>query len=444
MSTSTRKQQLVRSTIASIAGTTIEWYDYFLYGALAAIVFNKVFFPDLDPATGTIASFGTFAVGFLFRPFGAAFFGYLGDKVGRKSALLWTLIVMGVGTVGIGLLPNFHVIGLWAPVLLTLLRVLQGFAAGGEWGGAVLLTFENGSGVKRGLIAALPGVGVGLGSLLSTGFVAVMTAIVSPEAFVQWGWRVPFLASSVIIAVGIYIRLSIEETHDFKKTKAVPDQKIKIKSPLVELIRKSWRELLIVIGARVGENGCYYLFGTFVAAYAVSAKLPVPTVLAAVSLAFAIEIVAVPFFGWLSDRLGLRTVYGFGALFLVVWSWIFFRMLNTGDASLIFVAIVFGIVLAHSAMAGAQPAFFAQLFGVEVRYTGFALGHAVGAIIGGGLAPMIAAALLKMNNGDPTLVSAYACVMGVITLFTLLVSRRYLNRKRDSDDHELIITSAQT
>jgi len=411
---------------SSVAGTTIEWYDYFLYGAVSALIFNKVFFADLDPLTGTIAAFGTFAVGFIIRPFGAAFFGQLGDRRGRKHALMWTLAIMGIATVGIGLLPTSATIGLWAAVLLTLLRMAQGFAAGGEWGGAVLITFENAGGVRRGLMASLPGIGVGLGSVLSTGSVALLRSIMSAEDFLAWGWRVPFIASSCIIIVGVLMRRSLEESEEFQDVKDQPQSEAETaatKAPLVRLIRQYWKELLVVIGTRIGENGSYYLFGTFVVAYAATMQLDTATVLAAVSVAFAISIVTIPFFGWVSDKLGRRLVYAAGALFLSIWAWIFFALLDTNQTIYIFMAIVCGIVLGYSAMFGAQSAFFAEIFPVQVRYSGLALGHAIGAIIGGGLAPLVSAALMK-GYGSSTPVSVYACTMGILTLATLFFSRK--------------------
>jgi len=435
--TSRYGRQQLHAAIASIVGTTIEWYDYFLYGAVAALVFNKVFFTNLNPVTGTIAAFGTFAVGFLARPIGAAVFGELGDKRGRKSALLLTLLVMGVSTVAIGLLPTYNQIGLWAPALLILVRIGQGFAAGGEWGGAVLLTFENSGGVRRGLMASLPGIGIGIGSLLSTGIVALLTATMSAASFAAWGWRIPFLVSAVIVLFGVMIRMTLDETDEFERAKAAGELEAAAKSSVLDVVRGNWRELLIVIGARIGENGCYYLFGTFVVAYAAIAKISAPTVLFAVSVAFAIEIVAIPFFGWVSDWVGRRTVYGFGAGVLTCWGWVFFHLLDTGTPALIFLAVIVGIVFAHSAMFGAQSAFFAELFGVKVRYSGLALGHSIGAIIGGGIAPLIATALLKANGGAALLVSAYASAMGVVTIITLLASRRYAARsdtaRQDAD-----------
>ena len=411
---------------SSVAGTTIEWYDYFLYGAVSALIFNKVFFADLDPLTGTIAAFGTFAVGFLIRPFGAAFFGQLGDRHGRKTALMWTLAIMGIATVGIGLLPTFATIGVWAAVLLTILRMAQGFAAGGEWGGAVLISFESAGGVRRGLMASLPGIGVGLGSVLSTGSVALLRNIMSPESFLTWGWRVPFIASSCIIIIGLIMRRALEESEEFEEAKNRPQSSVEAtatKAPLVQLIRQYWKELLVVIGTRIGENGSYYLFGTFVVAYAANMQLNTATVLTAVSVAFAISIVAIPFFGWVSDHLGRRLVYAAGAFFLSLWAWIFFALLDTNQTIYIFIAIVFGIVLGYSAMFGAQSAFFAEIFPVQVRYSGLALGHAIGAIIGGGLAPLISAALMK-GYGSSAPVSVYACTMGILTMGTLLFSRK--------------------
>lgn len=424
-----QKVQRRRAAIASVVGTTIEWYDFFLYGAVAALVFNKLFFTSLDPLTGTIAAFGTFAAGFLIRPFGAVFFGSLGDRKGRRHALMATLVVMGVATVGIGFLPTYERVGLLAPALLMVLRLLQGFAAGGEWGGAVLLTFENSGKNGRGLMASLPGMGVGIGSLLSTGSVALLMAVLSEDDFLSWGWRVPFLASSIIIVVGIYMRLALTETPEFEQSRQEGQN---VKTPLRQLFRGYWRELLVVIGVRLGENGGYYLLGTFVVAYAVHVGADSAIVLAAISLTFALTIVTIPIFGWLSDRIGRITVYAFGASVLMVWSWVFFRFIETNNPALIFLAILVGLIFGYSAMFGAQSALIAELFDVKVRYTGLALGHSLGAILGGGLAPLIAAALLSVPEIGRELVAGYASCMGLLTLLTLIVSRRLLNKKKSS------------
>lgn len=422
-----------RAAFASVAGTTLEWFDYFLYGAMAALVFNKVFFSDLDALTGTIAAFGTFAVGFIARPFGAIMFGILGDKRGRKYSLMATIIVMGIATVAIGLLPTYTQVGMLAPALLTICRIFQGFAAGGEWGGAILLTFENSRGIRRGLMAALPGAGVGIGSLMSTGSVAILTATLSEEDLLAWGWRIPFIASIAIFLVGIYMRRALSETEEFEAARAKGEQ---AKTPLRELIVNHWRELLIVLGVRVGENGGYYLLGTFVVAYAVHVGADRTIVLSAVSLAFAITIFTIPFFGWVSDVLGRSRVYGFGALVLAIWGWVYFRLIATDNPALIFLAVLVGMVLAYSAMFGAQSALLAELFGVGVRYSGVALGHSVGAIIGGGLAPLIATALLAVPGMGNTLVAAYASAMGIIALVTLIVARPLLNTRRAERDAE--------
>ena len=410
--------QVRKAAVASILGTTIEWYDYFLYGSVAALVFNKLFFTDLDPIVGTVAAFGTFAVAFIARPFGAAFFGQLGDRRGRKQALQLTLAIMGVSTVAIGLLPTYQSIGLLAPALLMVLRLGQGFAAGGEWGGAVLLTFENSKGSRRGLTAALPGMGTGLGALLATGSVALLTSVLSDEQFLTWGWRIPFLASSVIILLGIYIRLNLTETAEFKAAQTeVPKT---AKAPVLSLLKNNWRELLIVIGVRLGENGGYYIFSTFAVAYAVQADVNSSIVLTAISVAAGVQVAAIPLFGWLSDKLGRKLVYGLGAAILSVWAWIFFNLLDSNSPTAIYIAILVGITIAHSAMFGPQSAFLAELFGVRVRYSGVALGHSLGSILGGGLAPIIATSLLAARGGDPLLVSIYVCALGILTIVTLV------------------------
>jgi MHS family shikimate/dehydroshikimate transporter-like MFS transporter len=416
-STSTQPRTPIRrAVVASLVGNALEWYDFFLYGTAAALVFNHLFFPTIDPLAGTIAAFGTYALGFAARPIGGLIFGHFGDRIGRRAMLVATLSLMGAATFLIGLLPTYGQIGIAAPVLLTVLRVVQGIAVGGEWGGGVLLISENADARRRGMLSALSQTGVGVGFVLSALVFAVMAAVTTDEQFLAWGWRVPFLVGVLLMAAGLVIRMKVLETAAFRETRE------RHRVPALEALRRHPRAVLVSFGARIAENGGSYIFLTFVLAYASKIGIPSGVALTAVVLGMAVEALAMPAWGALSDRVGRKPVYAFGAVAMALWAWPFFLLIDTRETPLVLLAVVVANAVCHGAMIGTQPAFFSELFGSGVRYSGVALGHEMASVLAGGLSPLIATALLAWAGGW-TPVAVYLAVMGAITVVAVLASR---------------------
>ncbi|WP_189242198.1 MFS transporter [Planobispora rosea] len=410
---------------ASLVGTTIEWYDFFLYGSAAALVFPALFFPKSDPLTGTLLSFLTYAVGFVARPLGALVFGHYGDRLGRKKLLVISLLLMGGATFLIGCLPTHAAIGSAAPLLLTALRLVQGFALGGEWGGAVLIVSEHGDPARRGFWASWPQAGAPGGNLLATAVLAVLAAVQSDEAFTAWGWRIPFLLSGLLVLVGLWIRLSISESPVFQQ--AVANAEPSTTLPIVEVFRHHWRDVITAIGARFAENVSYYVITAFVLVYAVeAAKLQKGFVLNAVLIGSAVHFASIPLWGALSDRLGRRPVYLLGAAGVGLWTFAFFPLIDTGNFAAITLAVTVGLVL-HGAMYGPQAAFFSELFGTRMRYSGVSFGAQIASIIAGGLAPLIAVALLQAY-GSAVPVMLYVAAAAVLTLITVFVAKETRGR----------------
>jgi metabolite-proton symporter len=398
--------------LASFIGTTIEWYDFFLYGTAAALIFNRLFFPNVDPLVGTLSSFGTFAVGFVARPLGGLVFGHYGDRLGRRSMLVYSLVIMGVATFLIGLLPTYASIGVWAPVLLVVLRCAQGIGVGGEWGGAVLMAVEHSPPGRRGLSGSWPQMGVPAGLFLSTVVFAVCSSQMTDEQFLAWGWRLPFLLSLALIAVGIFIRLKIMETPAFTSLQQAGRREAR---PIVTAIRTHRRSLLLAMGMRVAENGLFYVYTVFVLSYGpAELGLPRETMLTGVTLAALAGLVAIPCYGALSDRVGRRPVYLFGAAFSLVYALPFFLLLDTRSAGIVWLAIVVGVAVGHNAMYGPQAAYFSELFGASVRYSGASLSYQLSSVVSGGLAPFIATALLAWKGRGA--VAAYMMLLASITL----------------------------
>jgi metabolite-proton symporter len=419
-----------RVVIASLVGTSLEWYDFFIYGTAAALVFNQLFFPTFEPLVGTLLAFTTFAVGFVARPLGGIVFGHYGDKVGRKNVLVATLLLMGIATFLIGLMPTYAVIGVWAPILLVLLRFLQGLGLGGEWGGAVLMTLESGDRSRRGLNASWPQVGVPIGLLLANGMLSLMGAVTSDEAFLAWGWRVPFLLSGVLVLVGLWIRLTIAESPAFEQVEA---KQVKARAPIVDVLRSYPRQVLLAIGARVGVDVAFYLFVLFITTYIVTyLGLPQSYALNAVLIAAAFQVVFIPLFGALSDRIGRRPVYLAGATGAAAWTFAFFALLDTGSFALIVLAAVVALLL-HAAMYGPQASFIAEMFPTQVRYSGASMGYQLAGVIGGALAPIIATALLSRYDTS-LVVSLYAAVVLAITILCVVIARETAKADLDAED----------
>ncbi|HSP81004.1 MAG TPA: MFS transporter [Myxococcaceae bacterium] len=404
---------------ASFIGTAVEWYDFFLYGTAAALIFNKLFFPEFDPLVGTLAAFATFAVGFVARPLGGIVFGHFGDKLGRKSMLSATLIIMGLATFGIGLLPTYESIGVGAPALLVLLRLLQGFGLGGEWGGAVLMAVEHAPAHRRGFYGSWPQMGAPAGMLVATGVFAIFSRL--PDAqFLSWGWRVPFLLSIVLIGIGAFIRLSVAESPAFQQHKSSAGSDARL--PIIEVLVTYPRQILLAMGARFAENGVYYVITAFVLTYGTEQlQLPRTTVLNGVLVANLVHLLAIPLFGAASDRFGRRPVYLGGALGCALLAFPFFWLIDTKATGLIWLAICLGIV-AHAAMYGPQASFFSELFGTRVRYSGASLGYQLASVFAGGLSPLVATWLLHRSGGKPWPISLYIIGLALVTIVSVFLS----------------------
>lgn len=412
-----QKSMLRRSIIASVSGTTLEWYDFYLYGTAAALVFPKVFFPEYDALTGTLFAFSTYAVGFFARPVGGAVFGHFGDRIGRKTVLVFTVSLMGGATFLMGLLPTYDQVGIAAPLILVTLRFIQGFGLGGEWAGGALLIAERAPSDRRGFWTSFVQVGVPIGSLMSTAALGVLSATLSEEAFLSWGWRVPFLLSAVVVLIALIIRAKVTETETFadlaRKGAAVQ------KSPVAEVIRRSPKRIIQVIGLRVGADICYYTFVVFVVTYVtVFLGMDSQVALRAVPVAGIVELFLYPVWGRLSDRIGRKKVSMIGVIGCALWAVAFFSLLDTRSPLLIILAVVGGLTL-QAAMYGVSAPWICELFDTDIRYSGASIGYQSAAIVGGSLAPIIAVALLRQFD-TPWAVVAYLLVGLAVTFVAVL------------------------
>ncbi|MGW3245698.1 MFS transporter [Streptomyces sp. NPDC001070] len=431
---------LRRIVAASLIGTTIEWYDFFLYGSAAALVFPKLFFPEQDPLVGTLLSFLTYAVGFAARPVGALVFGHFGDRLGRKRLLVLSLLLMGGATFCIGLLPTYATVGVAAPVLLTVLRLVQGFALGGEWGGAVLLVSEHGDAQRRGFWASWPQTGAPAGQLLATGVLSALTALTSDAAFTSWGWRIPFLLSGVLVLVGLWIRLSVDESPVFKAALAraqarKAEESAMERLPLLAVLRDHWRDVLVAMGARMAENISYYVITAFVLVYATThAAVEKQTALNAVLIASAVHFAVIPAWGALSDRIGRKPVYLLGAAGVGLWAFPFFALIDTKSFPAMLLAVTVGLVL-HGAMYAPQAAFFSEMFATRMRYSGASIGAQFASVAAGAPAPLIATALLA-DTGGSTYISLYVILAALITLVAVGVAKETRGRDLDAVEPE--------
>ncbi|MFI6902440.1 MFS transporter [Nonomuraea sp. NPDC050394] len=411
-------QQTRRVILASLVGTSLEWYDFFLYTTAATLVFGKLFFPTLDPFNATLAALASNAVAFVARPLGGVVFGHFGDRVGRKTVLVVTLLMMGIATFLIGVLPSFDSVGILAPVLLVTLRFIQGLGLGGEWGGAVIMTMEHGDQRRRGFNASWPQVGVPAGYVLATALLTVLSLTLTNEAFLSWGWRVPFLLSGVLVLVGFWVRRRVSESPQFAE---IDTKGAKAKMPLLEVIRTHPRALLSAFTARIGVDVAFYTFTAYILVYITTTLGMDRSVgLNAVLIGSALQLFLIPAFGALSDRVGRRTVYLAGVVAAAVWVFAFFPLLETRSFPLIALAAVVALIT-HAAMYGPQAAFIAELFSTRLRYSGASMGYQVAGIVGGALAPIVALKLFDTYKSTVA-VSVYVVIALAITAVGLAIA----------------------
>jgi len=404
---------------ATLIGTSIEWFDFFVYGAAAALVFGKLFFPTANPLTGTLLALSTFGVGFVARPFGGVIFAHFGDRIGRKSMLVLSVVLMGGGTFLVGLMPTYATIGIAAPILLVLLRIVQGIGLGGEWGAAAVMAVEYAPPKRRGFFGSFPQTGVPAGMLTANLSLLVMSVVMSDAAFLAWGWRVPFLASIVLVAIGIVIRLKVAESPVFERARSAG--KIE-RQPVLAVLRRQPLNVLRAAGLRFAENSTFYIHTTFVLTYGTAVLgMARGDLLVAVIVASAIGLASIPFYGWACDRFGRRPVVLWGSVVLLLMSWPYFWALDTRSLPWIVVATVIAVNVGNSAVYAPQPAYFSELFDPEVRYSGASIGAQAASVFAGGLAPVIATALLGATGGY-NLIALYMSAMVMITIVTALLS----------------------
>jgi metabolite-proton symporter len=408
-----------RVAVASAIGTTIEWYDFFIYGTAAATVFAPRFFPQVSPVAGTLAAFATFGAGFIARPIGGIVMGHFGDRIGRKSMLVWSLMLMGLSTLGIGLLPDYAQIGLWAPALLLVSRLVQGFALGGEWGGAVLMSIEHAPVERRGYYGSIVALGLPAGIVLSNAVFLASSLAADPAQFLAWGWRIPFLASAVLVAVGLFIRVGLAESPEFADVRR--QDRVR-RMPVLDVMRGNVRAVLLAAGSYVGISALGYLVLVYYVSYATRVlKFSLPTALTLLLLAACVFGISVVAFAHWSDRVGRRRVMLWGNVALVVWAAVFFPLLDTGSVPIVALALC-GMLVIQGAYIGTQPAVFAELFPPAVRYSGTSLANTLGTIAGGALAPFIATALYDAT-GTSTGIAVYGTALALVSLISTVALR---------------------
>ncbi|MEP6657866.1 MAG: MFS transporter [Betaproteobacteria bacterium] len=424
----TEKEKAIRKVVISaVIGATIEWYDFFLYGVIAGLVFNKLYFPSSDPVISTLLAYTTFAVGFVTRPLGGVIFGHFGDKLGRKSMLVLTLMIMGVATFLIGLIPTYDQIGIWAPLLLLLMRIFQGIGLGGEWGGAVLMAYEYAPKEKRGFFASLPQIGLAIGLCLASGVVALLSSLLTDAQFLAWGWRVAFLVSAVMVFVGMYIRLTVKETPEFA---AIKERNEATQIPFMDMIKRYPGNILKGMGARYIDGVFFNVFGVFSINYLTTAlKLPRTQALIGVMAAAVVMCFTIPFFGRLSDRIGRTKVYFWGALITAASAFPGFWLMthSEGNIMLVWLAIIIPFGVFYASVYGPEAALFCDLFDTKVRYTGISFVYQFSGIFASGITPIIATALLREGGGEPWLICWYVVFAGVVSaLCAFLIGRSAL------------------
>ena len=404
-----------RVVMSALVGATIEWYDFFLYGVVAGIVFNKLYFPAGDPVVATLLAYTTFAVGFVTRPLGGILFGHFGDRIGRKTMLIMTLMIMGIATFLIGLVPTYEQIGVAAPLLLLLLRVLQGIGLGGEWGGAVLMAYEYAPPEKRGFYASLPQIGLAIGLMLASGVVALLSWLLTDAQFLAWGWRIAFLISAAMVGVGIYIRLNVQETPEFAAVKA---RNAELRIPFADMIKRYPGNVLKGMGARYIDGVFFNVFAVFLIGYlAGTIKISRTDALLGVMIAAFVMIFTIPMFGRLSDRIGRPRVYFWGSLVTAFASFPAFWLITNsgGNVFLIWIAIVIPFGILYAAIYGPEAALFCDLFDARVRYTGISFVYQFSGIFASGITPIVATALLKSGGGQPWQIAWYVVFAGVVS-----------------------------
>ncbi|MFI8479862.1 MFS transporter [Pseudomonas sp. NPDC078700] len=427
--------------IASVIGATIEWYDFFLYGVVAGIVFNHLYFPSDDPLISTMLAYGTFAVGFLSRPIGGVIFGHFGDKIGRKSMLIMTMMIMGVATFLIGLVPTYDHIGIWAPIILLLLRVFQGIGLGGEWGGAVLMAFEYAPKNKRGFYASLPQIGLAIGLCLASGVVGLLSYFLSDTQFLEWGWRIAFLLSAGLVFVGTWIRLNVMESPEFAKVKA---DNAEAAIPFVDMMKRYPKNVLAGMGARYIDGVFFNVFGVFSLSYLTQTlNLPRSEALIGVMVAAVVMCFSIPMFGALSDRIGRTRVYFWGSLITAISAFPAFWLMMTSDGNMftIWMAIVVPLGIFYAAVYGPEAALFCELFDAKVRYTGISFVYQFSGIFASGLTPMIATALMRSSDGQPWTTCLYVLFAGAVSAYSAWWIG---NRKKQATGEPMLTTASAT
>lgn len=410
------KKQTRRVLTASLVGSSIEWFDYFLYGTMAALVFNQLFFVNEDPTVGLMLAYASFALSFFIRPFGGIIFSHIGDRIGRKKTLVITLSLMGLATFGMGLLPTYQAIGIWAPILLITLRLVQGLGIGGEWGGALLLATEYAPPERRGFFGSIPQMGVTIGMVMGTLALWIMTLLPN-GAFMTWGWRVPFILSAFLVIFGLWIRKGIDETPEFKAVQASGEIP---KLPIVDTLKYHWREVLIAIGAKVVETAPFYIFGTFVVSYATTnLGFSQTATLGSVMIATVITTILIPIMGSLSDKIGRKKMYIAGAVAMALYAFPYFWMLHQGSVLLLVVATIIGLGIIWAPITAVLGTMFSEIFDAKVRYTGVTLGYQIGAALAGGTAPLVATALLANFDNSYVPVAIYIIFTALISLVSI-------------------------
>ncbi|QKJ66559.1 MHS family MFS transporter [Deefgea piscis] len=417
--TTSQSKEIRKVVSGSFAGALLEWYDFFIYGMASGLLFGQLFFPDADPMIGMLGAFASFAVGFWARPIGGIVFGHFGDRFGRKATLLWTIMIVGISTVLIGCLPTYAQVGIWAPILLTVLRLIQGFGLGGEYAGAALMAIESAPKSRRGFIGSLPQAAASAGLVLATAVFALCNATLSNEQFITWGWRIPFLLSALLLLVGLYIRFNVKETSDFVRAAqpapTTPCGDSSHRFPLITLLRTQKRNLLLAMGARLIETVMFNIVYAFAIVYMTqSLNMDRQLPLMALLCAAAIGIITCPVAGWLSDRYGQKSIYLFGAAFCVLFAFPFYFLLGTQNTTLVFIAMILGYNLGPTLIFAVQATMFSQIFDVRVRYTGLSVAYQVSAIAGG-MTPVTAILLLMANDGQPWYVAIATAIIGIIS-----------------------------